>query len=88
MARQKKDFKLNASKMLGLLSITEVEFQNLLSFFEECYIYYFKRFTLTGKIRERYLSSNGNNKIFASAEDALFFILFYIKPILLKKVWH
>ena len=79
MARQKKDFKLSASKMLGVLSITEVEFLKLLPFFEDCYTYYFKRFTLIGKIRVRYLSSNGNNKLFASAEDALFFILFYIK---------
>ena len=79
MARQKKDFKLSPSKMLGTVSITEVEFQNLLPFFEESYLYYFKRYTLTGKVRERYLSHNGNNKLFASAEDALFFILFYIK---------
>jgi Helix-turn-helix of DDE superfamily endonuclease len=79
MARQKKDFKLSPSKMLGAISITEEEFQILLPFFEECYLYYFKRYTITGKVRERYLSSNGNNKLFESAEDALFFILFYIK---------
>ena len=77
MARQKKDFKLSPSKMLGALSITEAEFQTLLPFFEESYLYYFKRYTLKGKIRERYLSHNGNNKLFASAEDALFFILYY-----------
>ena len=79
MARQKKDFKLSPSKMLGTISITEEEFQILLPFFEECYLYYFKRYTITGKVRERYLSINGNNKLFESAEDALFFILFYIK---------
>lgn len=79
MARQKKDFKLSPSQMLGAISITEEEFQILLPFFEENYLYYFKRFTLTGKVRERFLSSNGNNKLFANPEDALFFILFYMK---------
>lgn len=79
MARRKTDFKLSPSTMLGTISITEEEFKILLPFFEECYIYYFKRFTLTGKVRERYFSSNGNNKLFASPEDALFFILFYNK---------
>lgn len=79
MARQMKDFKLSASKMLGTLSLTEKEFKILLPFFEESYDYYFKRFTITGKVRERYLSSNGNNKLFATPADALFFILFYVK---------
>lgn len=65
--------------MLGVVSITETEFEILLPFFEESYHYYFKRFTLTGKFRERYLSSNGNNKLFTTPSDALFFILFYIK---------
>ncbi len=79
MARQMKDFKISASKMLGTLSLTEKDFNILLPFFEDSYQYYFKRFTITGKVRERYLSSNGNNKLFTTPADALFFILFYVK---------
>jgi hypothetical protein len=79
MAKQKKDFKISPSKLQGVLSITTTEFEKLLPFFEASYDYYFKRFTLTGKVRERYHSSNSNNKVFLTAEDALFFILFYMK---------
>ena len=87
MARQMQDFKIRTGKMLSTLSITEKEFKTLLPFFEDAYEYYFKRFTIKGKVRERYVSSNGNNKVFKSAKDALFFILYYIKIILQRKVW-
>lgn len=47
--------------MLVATIITEAELQILQPYFKEIYLHYFKRFTLTGKVHERFLSSNGNN---------------------------
>lgn len=78
MAKSKTGFKIRKGKLVNFTSITESEFDFLLSFFEKSYDEYFKHFTFSGKERVR-LPCKREDSVFKKAEDALFFILFYLK---------
>lgn len=78
MAKGKSDFKIGKSKLANYTSITESEFEYVLPFFETAFDDYFNHFTLFGKDRIRAVSKR-NDSVFKKPEDALFFILFYLK---------
>lgn len=78
MARSKSEFRIRKGKLITHISITESEFSEMVPFFETHFDDYFNHFTFTGKPRIR-LASNRNDSVFKKAEDALYFILFYLK---------
>ena len=78
MAKRKSEFKIPKGKLVNHTSITESEFDYLLEFFEKVFHNYFKHNTLTGKARIRNACKR-EDRVFKAAEDALYFILFYLK---------
>jgi hypothetical protein len=78
MARCKSDFKIRHGKLINHISITESEFAELVPFFETYFDDYFKHYTFNGEARERSVSKR-NDSVFKKPEDALFFLLFYLK---------
>ena len=78
MAKQKWEFKIPEGKLITQISITESEFAIVVPFFEKVFDNYFKHNTLSGKPRVR-MSCKREDSVFKAAEDALFFILFYLK---------
>ena len=78
MAKSKTSFKIREGKLSTFTSIRESEFDYILPFFEESFDSYFKHRTLGGKLRVR-ISTRRNDSVFKKPEDALFFILFYLK---------
>ena len=78
MARSKSEFKIRKGKLINHISITEPEFAEVVPFFERSFDDYFNHFTFTGEIRHRGVSKR-NDHVFKKLEDALFFLLFYLK---------
>lgn len=78
MAKSKTEFKIREGKLSTFTSITESEFDYVLPFFEKSFNAYFKHRTLSGTLRVR-MSTKRNDSVFKKIEDALFFILFYLK---------
>jgi len=78
MAKSKSEFKIPQGKLTNHTSITESEFAYVLPFFEKVYDDHFKYFTFSGEPRIR-LSCKREGRVFRASEDALYFILFYLK---------
>lgn len=78
MAKKKSEFKIGKGKLTNYTSITESEFDYVLPFFDKALTTHFMHFTLSGKARIRSVSKR-NDSVFTNTEDALFFILFYLK---------
>lgn len=78
MARSKSEFKIRKGKLINHTSITESEFAEIVPFFETCFDDYFNHYTFNGDVRERSVSKR-NDSVFKTPEDALFFLLFYLK---------
>lgn len=78
MARSKSEFKIRKGKLINHISITESEFAELVPFFESSFDDYFNHYTFNGEVRERSVSKR-NDSVFKTPEDALFFLLFYLK---------
>ncbi len=85
MARSKAEFRIRKGKLINHISITESEFAEVVPFFESCFDDYFKHFTFTGEVRQRGVSKR-NDSVFKNPEDALFFLLFYLKTYPIEEV--
>lgn len=64
--------------MANIVGLTRKKFKQLLPFFAKEYNGYFETHTFNGKRRKRKVSTR-YDKVFKLPEDALFFILFYLK---------
>ena len=78
MARSKSEFKIRKGKLINHISITELEFEEVVPFFEVSFDDYFSHYTFDGEVRQRAVSKR-NDSVFKKPEDALFFLLFYLK---------
>lgn len=78
MAKGKVEFKIPKGKLVNHTSITESEFYFVLPFFEKVFDNHFKHYTLSGERRIR-RASRRQDSVFKKSEDALYFILFYLK---------
>lgn len=85
MAKSKQEFSIKEGKLITHISLTELEFDEMLPFFESAYITYFKYNKFNGEARKR-LFSNRTDNVFKTPEDALFFILFYLKTYPIEEV--
>lgn len=85
MARCKSEFKIRKGKLINHISITEAEFAEVVPFFESSYEDYFNHFTFHGEVRWRRVSQR-NDGVFKKPEDALFFLLFYLKTYPIEEV--
>ena len=85
MARCKSEFKIRKGKLINHISITEAEFAEVVPFFEASYEDYFNHFTFHGEVRWRRVSQR-NDGVFKKPEDALFFLLFYLKTYPIEEV--
>jgi hypothetical protein len=68
-----------ADKVLDFTSLTEAEFQALLTPFEQAFIAHMREWRLDGKRREKRAYSTYQNCPLPSPEDRLLFILSYLK---------
>lgn len=68
----------NPKQFLSLTGFNIAIFDMLLSFFKHEYIAYFTHFTLSGSVRVRRKTTR-KDSIFKNPEEALFFILIYLK---------
>jgi hypothetical protein len=78
MARSKSEFKIRKGKLANLIGLTESEFEELLPFFEISFNNYFEEHTFTGEVRTR-AAGKRSDGVFKRPEDALYFLLFYLK---------
>ena len=85
MARSKSEFRIRKGKLINHISITEAEFAEVVPFFESSFDDYFKHFTFCGKPRQRAISVR-TDSVFKKPEDALFFLLFYLKTYPIEEV--
>jgi hypothetical protein len=85
MARIKAEFKIRKGKLNCHISLTESEFEEVIPFFEKSFDSYFELYTFEGEIRER-RACKRNDSVFKKPEDALFFILFYLKTYPIEEV--
>jgi|GEM_PF-1199194 len=85
MARSKSEFKIRKGKLINHISITEAEFAEVVPFFEASFDDYFNHFTFNGEVRQRGVSKR-NDSVFKKPEDALFFLLFYLKTYPIEEV--
>ena len=85
MARSKTEFRIRKGKLINHISITEAEFAEVVPFFEASFDDYFNHFTFNGEVRQRSVSRR-NDSVFKKPEDALFFLLFYLKTYPIEEV--
>ena len=74
-----------ADSQVNHISITESEFAEVVPFFEASFDDYFNHFTFKGEVRQRGVSKR-NDSVFKKPEDALFFLLFYLKTYPIEEV--
>ena len=85
MARSKSEFRIRKGKLINHISLTESEFEKVVPFFEKAFDDYFTHYTFNGEVRQRSVSKR-NDSVFKNPEDALFFLLFYLKTYPIEEV--
>ena len=79
------DLKQNPKTLLAHTGLNPDEFEALALFFDQAWQHYIGAYTLEGKPRER-RSRGRKNETFATTEDRLLFVLYYLKTNPLQEV--
>jgi hypothetical protein len=85
MAKSMSEFKIRGGKLITHISITESEFWEVVPFFEASYNDYFSHYKFSGEPRQRAISVRSDS-VFKKPEDALYFLLFYLKTYPIEEV--
>jgi len=80
------DLATNDKALLAHTGLTSDEFEQLCPFFEAAWQRYIRAYTFEGKPRQRESGKKRANAVFASAEDRLLFVLYYLKTNPLQEV--
>lgn len=73
-------------RLLSLTGYTHEEFLALLPYFSQCFLEYVATHTLAGKRRQHRKYTTYKNSCFSNMEDALLFILIYLRKAMTQDV--